>query len=216
MIMPRKKRLKSKWQQILNQIRSKLLLKKIKLAKGNLIITSIVAVSLLGLYLASRYLVIAWVDKQPISRFELYNLLDKQFGTEIREQLITERLILTEARKRQVQVAREEIEAEINKVKEQPGGEQQLSQFLQAQGLTQAEFDKIVKVELLKRKMFGKDIQISDEDVNKFIEENKAQLPEVTDKLKGSIKEQLKQRKISENYQNWLSEALQSARVSRL
>lgn len=214
--MPRKKKLKSKWQQILNQIRSKLLLKKIKLSKGNLIITSIVGVSLLGLYLASRYLVIAWVDNQPISRFELYNLLDKQFGTEIREQLITERLILTEARKRQVQVAREEIEAEINKVKEQPGGKEQLSQFLQAQGLTEQDFEKIVRVELLKRKMFGKDIQISDEDVNKFIEENKAQLPEVTDKLKDSIKEQLKQRKISENYQNWLSEALQSARVSRL
>lgn len=214
--MPRKKQSLTRWSQILGKLSPKLLFKRIKVSRGSLIITSIVVISLLALYLASRYLVIAWVDNQPINRFELYNLLDKQFGAEIREQLITERLILSEARKRQLQVAKEEVAAEIDKVKQQPGGEEQLSQFLQAQGLTQVEFDKIVKVELLKRKMFGNDVQVSDDEVNKFIEGNKEQLPEVTDKLKSNIKEQLKQRKISENYQNWLSETLQSARVSRL
>lgn len=158
---------------------------------------------------------VAWVDKRPITQLEYLQALEQKYGREVKEQLIVERLVNEEALKREVRVSNEEIEAEIKKIEEGQGGKENLSQILQVQGITQVEFRKLVRLQLLKQKMFGKDVEVSEEDIKKYLE-SQNQSPAIDDKQKEEIRSQLRLQKINNDFNNWLKDALQSSRVSRV
>ena len=176
------------------------------------------------LFAASRFWVVAWVDNKPITRFELYSLLEKRDEGKTTEELIQEKLLLSEGQKQRQAVSDGEVEAEMKKVEDAQGGPAQLDQILAMNRLSREDFKKLVQLNLLKQKLFGQGINITDEDVDKYIEENKDSLPPgILDnpesseaaKLGESVKEQLKQMKINENFNKWLDETISSSRVSR-
>lgn len=165
--------------------------------------------------LASRYLVVAWVDNKPITRLEYFQALDQKYGSGLIEQLIVERLVMQEALKRVISVSNEEIEAEIKKIEEGQGGKDNLGQILQVQGISQSEFYKLVRLQLLKQKMFDKDVVVTEEDVKTYLESQNQTLT-IDDQQRKEITSQLKLQKINNNFNNWLREALQSSRVKRV
>lgn len=198
-------------------------LRNFKLSDRNrYILIGLLGVVLLIL-LAGKYLVVAWVDNKPVTRFEYYSVMDKKFGNETRENLIVEKLFVSEAAKRNVNVTSQEVSDEIKKIEERAGGADQLEQALQANGMTRDDLTQRIRLELLKQKMFGQAITVSDEELDKYIEENKQSLPEaITDslssesaKLKEDLKEQLKQQKVDEDFNKWLGEVLKSSRIVR-
>ena len=189
-------------------------------------IYAVVAVLVLvgALFLASQMWVVAWVDNKPVTKFELYSLLEKRDQGKTAEELVVQKLLMSEGQKQKQTVSDSEIEAEIKKVEEQQGGAAELDQILQVNQTTREEFRKLVELQLVKQKLFGKDINITDEDVTKYIEENKAMLPPAAlenpesseaAKLREGVKEQLKQMKINESFNTWLEEAMNSPRVSK-
>lgn len=185
----------------------------------------LIALALIGiLFTASRFWIIAWVDNKPITKFELYSLLEKRDEGKTEEELIVQRLLLSEGQKQKQVVTDAEVETEIKKIEEQQGGPEQLDQILQMQRLNRADFRKLVELQLLKQKLFASGINITDIDVQKYIEENKASIPanilnnpegSEAAKLSESAKEQLKQMKVNENFNNWLNENLKGQRVIR-
>ena len=172
-------------------------------------------------YLANRYLVIAWVDNKPITKFELLSALDQKYGQDLREQLIVERLIESEAGKRGVTVSGQELNSQIKKIEDEQGGADKLNQILQLQGLSQSEFKKLVRLQIMREKMFGQGVTVSDDEVNRYIEQNKANLPGTNNdasseaKLKDNVREQLRQQKINASFSSWLRDNLKSSRVQR-
>lgn len=182
-------------------------------------------VVLIGLlFIASRFWVIAWVDNKPVTKFELYSLLEKRDQGKTREELITQKLLESEGQKQRQSVSDAEVQAEVKKVEEQQGGAEQLKQVLAANGTTYEDFQKLVKRQLLIQKLFGGGINITDADVDKYMSDNKDALPPAVlqhpesseaAKLKDSVREQLKWSKISENYQKWIQENLNSSRVRK-
>lgn len=172
--------------------------------------------------LLSKYLVVAWVDNKPITRFELYSNLEKRFGKDTREQLIVEKLIVSEAIKRNVVVSEDDINTEIKKIEQLQGGSEQLSQLLKLQSISQSEFKYLVKLQIIRQKVFGQNVNISDEDVKKYVDENKESLSlqgvssdNVTGEAQLKIKEELKQAKVNEEFNKWLEETLKSPRIKR-
>lgn len=165
------------------------------------------------LFLAYRTLVLAWVDQTPVSRWSYYQQLDQKYGKELKDQLISEQLINNEAKKRNVSVDDGEINNEIKKIEDQQGGASQLAQILELQGMTMDELRKQVRFQVLIKKMFGQNINITDEQVNQYVEENKAQLGEVNDELKAQVKDQLQLQKVSQDFNAWLTEAKSGNRV---
>ena len=184
-----------------------------------------IVLALIGLlFAASRLWVVAWVDNKPITKFELYSLLEKRDEGNTAEELIVQKLLKSEGDKQRQTVSDQEIEAEIKKVEEQQGGAAQLDQILQVNRTSREDFRKLVELQLIKQKLFGQGVDITDANVDKYIEENKDSLPPgVLDnpesseaaKLRDSAKEQLKQMKVNENFNKWLEETMQSSRVSR-
>lgn len=168
-------------------------------------------------FVASKYLVVAWVDNKPISRFDLMGELDKRYGKDTREQLIVQSLIASEAQKKNVSVSDVDIDAEVKKIETEQGGADKLNQALQMQGISQGEFRNLVRLQLLRQKLFSGGTSVSDGEVEAYITENKAQLPEtIDDKIKSSIKDELLQQKTAATYSAWLKDAIAGSRVKRI
>lgn len=167
------------------------------------------------LFIASRTLVVAWVDKRPVTKFEYFSLMDKRYGKDVKEELIVEKLLSQEAANKKISISNQDVEAEIKRIEEQQGGADKLNQILELQGMNRSDLNNLVKLQLTREKLFGQ-VTVTDEEVNKYIEENSEQLPAVDDKLKVSIKEQLKQQKVSKNFNDWLTETLKGDRVVRI
>lgn len=194
------------------------------LTRKYLYIVAVVLAAIGLLFALSKYWVIAWVDNKPVTKFALYSALEKRDAGKTTEELITETLVNSEAGKRRQAVSDAEVEAEIKKIEDQQGGAEQLNQILSIRGLTREDFQKLVKQQLLIQKMFGEGINITDQDVEKYVEENKDSIsPEVLNnpesseaaKLREGVKEQLKWDQVNANYKKWLDENLTGSRVSR-
>lgn len=181
----------------------------------------IAAVSLLG-YLGYKNMVLAWVDNTPITKLTLYKQLEEKYGKDFTEQLISEALILKEAEAKGVQVSETDIDAEIKKIEDQQGGADKLKQAMDAQNVTMIQLRNQIKYKQMIDKSFGKDVTISDQEVNDYMEKNKEQIPPVENmqasesaKLKQQVADSLKAEKINKSFQDWLRESLQSSRVKR-
>ena len=182
-----------------------------------LIVIAIIMAVLIGIIIAVyKYLVIAWVDSKPITRMSYYQQLEGKYGEEIKDQLITESLIESEAKRRNVVVGAEEVDAELKKVEDQQGGADKLAQILQIQGISMEEVRKQLQYQLLIKKMFGQNVTVSDEELNAYLDSNKDRFPEMTDAIKAEVREQLKLQKISQDFSTWLNEAKSSDRIVRL
>lgn len=178
---------------------------------------------LLGLaYLASKFLVVAWVDNKPLTRFVYYQQLDKKYGKDLREQMIVEALINSEAQKKGMTASDQEVNQEIKKIENEQGGADKLNQILQLQGISQDELRRLVKLQLLRQKLFGQGLAISDAELNNYFEQNKQNiLGTQTDasseaKAKDNLRQQLLQQKINATFSAWLQSNLNSNRVVRV
>ncbi len=175
------------------------------------------------IFAIAKWAIIAWVDQTPVTRFTLYQELDKRYGSDLKEQLIVEVLVNSEAKKRGVTVNSDEINAEFKKTEDQVGGSDTLKSLLAQQRINDQDFKKQLKLQLLVRKMFSEGVNVSDDEVNKYIQDNQQSLssgesksPVVDDKMKAQITDQLKQQKISQNFRTWLQDQLKSSRVVRV
>ncbi len=126
--------------------------------------------------------------------FEFYkNSFEAQYGSEIwdhdidgrkfidviKEQvveaLINDRLVLEEAQKLGIEVARQEADEEIQAIKDYYEDEQGFQQLLDVQGLTEEQFVEKVKQSLLESKYREKVLEtvtVSEEDIRKYYDEN--------------------------------------------
>lgn len=205
--MPKKKIERNFQENILEQISQK--------RKWLITGASVILILALGFLLAPK-LFIAFVDHKPITFVEYYSILDSRYGKDTREQLISERLIFDEAKMRGVNVSDTEINDQIKKVEDQEQGAANLDSVLKQQGLTKEDLKKQIKLQTLIKKMFGQGVNVSDDDVNKYLEQNKQDYPEVTDEVRKNIKDQLIQQKIAGAFRSWLQQVQQSSRVVRL
>lgn len=191
------------------------------------IILLIVGLAVL-MYVANKYLVVAWVDKKPVTAFEYYSTLSKRYGKDVSEELIVQKLLESEAAAKGIKVSDEELDAEVKKIEEQQGGADKLQQILQAQNISEDEFHRLVKLQLLRTKMFADVAMVTDTDVDAYIAENGEAFAPTTDastgatvdpkqdpKLRESIMEQLKQQKTNASFSAWLQGARQSDRVKK-
>lgn len=185
------------------------------LTKNQIIVLIALAVVAV-LYLARGLFVAAIVNGQPITRIAVIGELERQLGKDALDATIDKTLILQEAKRQNIKITRADLDndiAEIEASLTQQG--QSFDQLLIFQGMTREEFIEQLKVQKTVEALLGKDIVVTDEEVDKFFEENKSSLPEGTDEatLKNNIKEQLKSQQISDKYQAWIEELRNKAKI---
>jgi foldase protein PrsA len=198
-------------------------LKKIKLpfkltekTKKKLIIG--LAILCLGLFLFNykNLLIAAMVNNRPITRLSLIRELEKQAGQQTLDTLISKSLILQEAEKQNIKIGQERIEEKIKEIEDQVKSQgADLDTLLANQGQTRKSLEGEIKIQLLIEEMVGKDIQITDEELKNYFEENKEFLGENPDfeTMKEGLREQLRQQKINDQLSAWLEDLKSKANI---
>ncbi len=141
----------------------------------------IIIIGILLYVFRSSYLA-AVVNGKPITKFQLWNELEKQAGKQVLESLVIESLILQEAQNQNIQITQSDIDAEIQKIKnnlKQQG--QELDQLLVAQGMSLDELEKQVKMQKIVELLAAKDVAVTDEETEESLEKNKDSLPDDTE-----------------------------------
>lgn len=185
--------------------------------KRKLIILLTFLILVLFFYNYKHLFVVALVNNRPITRLALVQKAEKQAGQQILDTLVTKSLILQEGKKQKVEISKEEIEGKIEEIEEQVKTQgTDLDTLLETQGLTREELEEEIEIQLIIEKILGKDIQVSDEEVENYFEENEEFLGEGVEleEIKEDLREQMRQEQIGQKIATWIDELKQEANIS--
>ncbi|HSX49226.1 MAG TPA: SurA N-terminal domain-containing protein [Candidatus Saccharimonadales bacterium] len=198
-------------------MKSKLIevLKNIK--KSKLFWIPVAVILALIIFRFKGILVAATVNGEPISRISLVQQLEKQGGKTVLDNLVTNALILQEAKKQKVTVTPQEITDQIAKISDNLKKQgQDLDQALAAQGMTKSDLNDQVKLQILVQKLAGQGIEVTDKEAQDYFNQNKGTYPKNTklETVKDQIISDLKSQKLNDKITKWLSELKTNAKIS--
>lgn len=180
-----------------------------------LVAGGLVALLALG-FLFKHWFVVAVVNNRPITRLALDRELERQGGQQVLESKISEMLVSDEARKQKVVLSQAEIDAKINQIKTQVETQgQQLDDLLTAQGQTQKDLEKQIRLQMTVEKLLSAKTQVSEEEIAAYFKENQSTYPKGTklEDKKAEITAQLTQQKLSEAIPPWLADLKTRAKI---
>lgn len=161
--------------------------------------------------------IVAMVNGQPISRWQLNDRLVKKFGDQTLDSIVNERLILAAARQKGIFVKTEEIDARSKQIESRLSGKISLDDALKAQGLTQDDFKKQLEIQLSIEKMFEKEATLSSNEIDDYISKNSQAYKDATDpaQVKEEAKSILTQQKINDLFEKWFNDIRKNAKVTK-
>ncbi|HKZ35178.1 MAG TPA: hypothetical protein VJ242_00550 [Patescibacteria group bacterium] len=189
--------------------------KKIKLDLRIWLIRGAIVIGVLGLlFYFKNWFVVAWVNNRPITRVAYMSEVDRLAGQQALSTLITKKLILLEAKKRNLTVSQDELNAEMTTIEgiaQQQG--MSLDDLLKQQDLTRPVLLEEIRIQKLLEKMAGQ-VEVTDEELQTAFQENQTLYPEQTfDQVKIQLTNQLEQQKISDAVQALISKLQQDSKV---
>jgi foldase protein PrsA len=116
---------------------------------------------------------VAKVDGEGISKDELYDKMVELYGAATVEQMIADKIVAAEAKKEKVNITESELNKEISKLKESYGGEEVFEQVLQSNNTTLEVIKADLKNYLTIKKLLEPQIEITDEEMQTYFDENK-------------------------------------------
>ena len=153
-----------------------------------------------ALYYYRGLLVVATVNGNPISRLSVINELEGRSGKAALDSLIIKKLINDEFAAKNLSINDGDVDSKVKEIEDQLKVQgQTLESALSAEGMSKNALREQIRIQLKLEKLAEAEVNISDEDVNKYIDENK--MPIEKDKeaeTKNQIKEQLRQQKLQE------------------
>ncbi len=188
-----------------------------KFKSKKVLLTSIIVVAVVAaLFFSKGIFVAAVVNGSPVSRLSVILELEKQGGKNTLESLITEKLIENEAKKKGVTVTNDEVSQEVKNIETsitQQGST--LNDVLLQRGMTMENLQKQIEIQKKIEKLLVDKIQVTDEEVTKFIEDNKTTLPTGNEsETKAQVTLQLKNQKLDQEVQAWIAGLKAEAKIS--
>lgn len=168
------------------------------------------------LYLGRGLFVAAVVNGQPISRIAVVKEAEKQSGRQALDIIVRNTLIEQEARKANISVSNQEIDDEIKRIEDTLSKQgQKLDDILVMQGLTREDVRTDLRLNLLVNKIVGKDVEVTDKEIDDYINTNRELLPQdqSEEELRKVASEQLKQQKLNEKVSTWFESLQTKAKV---
>lgn len=162
-------------------------------------------------------LIVAMVNGQPISRWQLTDQLTKRFGDQMLDNVINERLILAATRQKGIFVTNNEIDAQVKDVEKRLEGKMTLDDALKAQGLSKEDFRRQIEIQLSIDKLFDKEASVSAKEVDDYIAQNSSTYKDATDTaaVKTEVRDILRQQKIADLFDTWFAQIRKDAKISK-
>ena len=116
---------------------------------------------------------VAKVDGEKILQTELDEALRDQYGAAVLDTLITNKIVELEAKKQNITVTDEDIQAEYDELVESYGGEDAIQAVYEANGLTEEAVKKNIRTYQLTKNVIAASLDITDEEIEQYFEDNK-------------------------------------------
>ncbi|WP_405112021.1 peptidylprolyl isomerase [Paenibacillus sp. FSL K6-1217] len=148
--------------------------------KGWMIASLVLAAALIVVLIVQPFkkddskVAVASVNGTDITKAQLYDKLVEAGGESTLQNLITTTLVGQEAKKANIKVTDADINEEIENLKTQFGGEEALNNALQQSSMTIEDLKKQMPLQVEIRKLVEPKVKITDEEISKYFEENKA------------------------------------------
>lgn len=183
--------------------------------KNVIIIVVLILIALLWIFKSS--FIVALVNGQPISRWQLNDRLAKRFGDQTLDSIINERLILAAARQKGIFVKSEEIDARTKQIEARLNGKISLDDALKAQGLTRDDFKRELEIQLSIEKLFTDEATVSAADIDDYIGKNSQTYKNATDpaQVREEVNNLLKQQKINDAFDRWFEDIRKNAKITK-
>ncbi len=195
----------------------------LKIDKKNLpqylIKVAILAIVLGALYYFRGQFIVATVNNRPISRIALVKELETQAGKRTLDSLIINALVLQEGKKQGIVLTDEQIAIEIEAISQNLSAQgQSLEVALAAQGMTRQGLEKQILIQKTAEGIVKDNIEITDEEVDQYIEENKEYIPTdmSEEEVINSSKQQLEQQKMNTEIQTLIEKLQKEANINHL
>ncbi|MCL4339111.1 SurA N-terminal domain-containing protein [Patescibacteria group bacterium] len=181
------------------------------------IILLVILIAGLLLWKFKSAFVVAVVNGQPISRWQLESDLVNKFGSQELDNLINERLILAAARQKGVFVTNNEIDDRIKQVETRLNGQISLADALKAQGMTMDDFKKQIEIQISIDRLFDNEATISAKEIDDYVASNEAAYKDATDpaQVKQDAQTALKQQKVADLFNTWFSNVRKNAQIQK-
>lgn len=182
-----------------------------KLLTGALII---LAVALL-VYKYGPWLIPATVGGVPVTRFEVWNRMEKSYGAQTIDDLVNEKTLDRAIAKSGVQVDQAKIDGQITNLEDQFKELGGLDEALKQRGLTRKDLEKQVKTQLAIEELLADKITPSEDEIKKQFEAGQATLykDKKFDEVKAAIAEELKQTKLRDAFLVWFAEVKKDIQI---
>lgn len=183
--------------------------------KTGLLIAILIIVAFLWKF--KNMFIVATVNNQPISRWQLNNQLVKRFGDQTLDNIINERLILAVSRQKGIFISANEIDARIKEIEKKLEGKMTIDDALAAQGLTKEDFKRQIEIQISIDKLFEKDASVSAKEIDEYIANNSSAYKDATDpaKVKEDVINILRQQKITELFDTWFTDIRKNAKINK-
>ena len=137
----------------------------------------VVILGLVAFFVSHKGLVVAAVvDGRPIFRWQLNSVMTARYGAQTLDSMISQSLIDEQAQKAGVSVSGADIAKKETDLVKSLGSNVSLDDVLKYQGMTKADFEDQLRLQLTVEKLLGKDITITDADVDGYLASNAATL----------------------------------------
>lgn len=143
---------------------------------GKIILGIFLAVLLLVLYWykTNTWPIVAVVGLRPITRFEVNQLLFKQGGKTIVEDLVTEILVKNELSKNKINVSDNEVNNKMSEIRNSLGTTLKLEDVLAQRNMTLEELKNQVKIQMSLEKLLSDKISVTDAEILAYLNQNQS------------------------------------------
>ncbi|HNZ86625.1 MAG TPA: hypothetical protein PLD95_03345 [bacterium] len=189
--------------------------KTIKINKKTVIVFAVIIVVLFLTYFIRSCFVAATVDGSPISRISIVRQLEKSYGQELLDSMITQKLVQNEAKAKNIIVPEEDINQQIKTIEDQLSAQgSSLEVALTAQGLT----IDFVKEQMTTQKqlelLISDKVSVTDEEVSQYIKDNNITIEKGQEETtKEQVKDALTNMKLSDVAQSFIAELKAKANI---
>ncbi|RNB86804.1 regulator [Brevibacillus nitrificans] len=142
-----------------------------------------------------------------ITQYQLYDEMKNLYGKQMANELVAQSLIKQEAKQQNISVSKEDIDKEVNAMKQQIGSDQAFQEYLSGMGMDEKTLRSKMEVLLTRDKLLDKAFPVTEEQIQQYYEANKAQMGSpapALDKVHDQIKSLLADNNRSENYSKWM------------
>src|SRR3989344_2239023 len=155
------------------------------------------------------------VNSQPVFGWEYYGELSKRFGQQTLDSLVTQKLLMQEAKKKGVSVSKSDIDERVTELEGQLAESGGIDQALSLSGMTRDDLNEQLEINLLVEKLVEDRVEVTSKEIDDKYAESKEQMGDITEEeAKKQIEGQIKSQKIQEEVANLITELRDAAKIN--